>query len=270
MAVEAESLMLFSLGKPLTDRAWLRSNADLLLSAPAVALFEDLTQRRLLDEPIAYITGVQEFYGLPIRIDSRVLVPRPDTETLVDWALDLLSNSHAPRVADMGTGSGAIALAIKYKRPDAFVVATDVSTDALTLAQWNAKQLGLRINFLCGDWAEPLTTFVGLEHSCFQVLLANPPYIADGDPHLCALKHEPAMALTSGPDGLKDIRQIIHVSPQHLCGGGWLILEHGHDQAPAVRNLMVEKGFVKVQSRKDLPGIERCTGGQWPSPNDER
>lgn len=263
MPIEAEFLMLVALGKPITDRAWLRTNPDHPLPAPTATLFQALAKRRLQNEPIAYITGQKEFYGVPLRIDARVLDPRSDTETLVDWALEVLVDSASPRVVDLGTGSGAIALAIKHRRSDALVVAIDASTDALALAKSNAEQLGLNVVFMSGNWLEPLTTAHSPQHADFQLIVSNPPYIAEGDPHLSALRHEPISALTSGPDGLMDIRHIIQTAPCHLCSGGWLLMEHGYDQEEAVRDLMQRQGFENVQSRKDLAGIARCTGGIW-------
>jgi release factor glutamine methyltransferase len=223
-------------------------------------------QRRQDGEPVAYITGYKEFFGLNLQVDARVLVPRPDTETLVQWALDVLATApvqaervEAPplSVLDLGTGSGAIALAIKSSRPDVDVHARDFSADALQVAQANAKQLGLNVGFSQGSW------FAGLRDS-YTVVVSNPPYIAEHDSHLPALRHEPMEALTSGPDGLDDIRQIIGSAGNHLQPGGWLLLEHGHDQSDAVCALLAAAGLEQAQSRTDLTGTLRCSGARLP------
>jgi release factor glutamine methyltransferase len=208
-------------------------------------------------EPLAYIIGHRGFYGLELAVDPRVLDPRPDTETLVDWALDVLGNLKAPKVADLGTGSGAVALAIQHQRPDAVVAAVDASADALAVAQANAERLQLPITCLLGHWLDPLPD--GEQ----DLIVSNPPYIAEGDPHLPALRHEPTMALTSGPDGLDAIRHIIAGAPRALRPGGWLLLEHGYDQGDAVAALLHARGFSDVAHRRDLGNHVRCTGGRW-------
>jgi release factor glutamine methyltransferase len=217
-----------------------------------------LCRRRAAGEPVAYLTGRKEFYGLQLAIDARVLDPRPDTETLVDWALEVIAPLPAPSVVDLGTGSGAIALALQHQRPTAQVLAVDASADALAVAQANAQRLALPVRFMQGRWLR------GLDDR-FDAIVSNPPYIAATDPHLAALTHEPLQALASGPDGLDDIRTIVAQAPAHLIHGGWLLLEHGHDQAGAVGALLRAQGFAQVQSRNDLAGIARCTGGQWPT-----
>jgi len=224
------------------------------------ANFFRLCQCRLDGIPLAYLTGERGFYGLTLHVDSRVLDPRPDTETLVDWALDVLQSQAAPRVADLGTGSGAVALAIQHQRPDAVVWGVDASTQALEVAQANAVRLGLTIHFTQGNWLSPPPD--QLQH----LIVSNPPYIPENDPHMAALQHEPRQALTSGHDGLDDIRTIIAQAPDSLLDGAWLLLEHGYDQASAVQALFTQRGFVHVQSRKDLGGHVRCTGGQWVLP----
>lgn len=274
--MEADLLMLFVLDGHHNGRAWLRTNLDFMLTSTQVERFTTCCQRRLNGEPLAYITGQSEFYGLELAIDDRVLDPRPDTETLVDWALDVLRLTQQPRVVDLGTGSGAIALAIQHVRPDARVVALDASADALAVASANATRLKLPVQFVQGSWLTPLhtrfpqavtenpTNAVPLaDNPGFDLIVSNPPYIAEGDSHLPALVHEPIQALTSGPDGFDAIRQITAQSPCCLKPGGWLLLEHGHDQAETVAQLLSKQGFVNVQSRKDLAGIARCTGGQW-------
>ncbi|MEG1454319.1 MAG: peptide chain release factor N(5)-glutamine methyltransferase, partial [Comamonas sp.] len=194
--------------------------------------------------------------GLALQIDARVLDPRPDTETLVDWALEVLADWNAPRIVDLGTGSGAIALALQRQRPDASVWAVDASADALAVARDNAQRLGLNLQFAQGSWLRALAP-----DQQFDAIVTNPPYICADDPHLAALTHEPLCALASGADGLDDIRAIIEQSPAHLAPGGWLLIEHGWDQAPAVQELLRGAGFGAVQSRNDLAGIARCTGG---------
>ena len=212
--------------------------------------------RRAAGEPLAYITGHREFFGLDLRVDPRVLVPRPDTETLVEWALEVIRNRPAPSVIDLGTGSGAIALALKRRRPDAQVIATDSSASALEVAAANARDHDMDMAFRRAWW------LVGIDQS-FDLIVSNPPYIATQDEHLAALAHEPQGALVAGPDGLDDVRAIIGQAPARLMAGGWLLLEHGYDQADAVRALLAGAGFQEVGSRSDLAGIPRCSGGQW-------
>jgi release factor glutamine methyltransferase len=246
--------MLHALGRSQTDRAWLITHDDEVLSEPTALAFRALCQRRLAGEPLAYIVGSKPFFGLDLLVDQRVLVPRPDTETLVEWALTFDKTNS---VLDMGTGSGAIALALKSVRPDWQVTALDASSDALAVAQNNAKRLNLNVNFLQSSWFEALTK------SKFDLIVSNPPYIVEGDWHMAALSHEPKQALTSGADGLDDIRQIVAQAPLFLTSGGWLLLEHGFDQAAAVCDLLEQRGFGQVQSKLDLGGIERCSGGRW-------
>ena len=269
--LDAQLLTLHALGRAEHDRAWLLAHdADVLPEGVAEAL-QALALRRLRGEPVAYLTGYKEFYGLNLAVDARVLVPRPDTETLVEWALEVLPPP-APTasvraepveatpllVIDLGTGSGAIALALQHARPALRVHAVDYSTDALTVAQANAQRLQLDVQFSQGSW---LSGVAGR----FHAIVSNPPYIAAQDPHLDALTHEPAQALASGSDGLDDIRTIIAQAPAHLLPGGWLLLEHGYDQAQAVRALLTAAGLADVQSRRDLAGIERCSGGRLPA-----
>jgi release factor glutamine methyltransferase len=254
--LDAQLLLLHLLGKPASQRGWLLSHDDAPLPPTIVSALEPLVQRRLAGEPLAYLTGRKEFFGLDLQVDARVLVPRPDTETLVNWALELLDAQQ--RVLDLGTGSGAIALALKASKPTLRVHATDLSAAALAVAQANAQRLQLDVNFHQGAWFAALSAV----EPRFDCIVSNPPYIAALDPHLAALKFEPAQALTSGTDGLDDLRQLITQAPGHLLPGGWLLLEHGYDQAHAVRVLLTAAGFVQVQSRQDLAGIERCSGGQ--------
>lgn len=266
-SLDAQLLLLHALGRAEQDRAWLLAHDTDNLPDSAHAVLQTHVGRRLLGEPVAYLTGQKEFYGLNLRVDARVLVPRPDTETLVDWALEVLAQPGIqtesaqaqvtlPHVAiDLGTGSGAIALALKHKQPALQVHALDYSRDALAAAQANAQRLHLDIQFRQGSW------LAGIDQ-LFDVIVSNPPYIAAADPHLAALIHEPLQALASGTDGLDDIRTIITQARTRLTPTGWLLLEHGYDQAEAVRNLLCNAGFTQVQSRHDLAGIERCSGGQ--------
>jgi release factor glutamine methyltransferase len=253
--------MLHALGRELSDRAWLITHDDEVLSEPTALAFRALCERRLAGEPLAYIVGSKPFFGLDLQVDKRVLVPRPDTETLVEWALTCDAANSVLKILDMGTGSGAIALAIKSVRPNWQITALDASADALTVAQNNANRLNLNVNFLHSSWFDALkdTKF----DTKFDLIVSNPPYIIEGDWHMAALAHEPKQALTSGTDGLDDIRHIIAQSPDFLTSGGWLLLEHGFDQAAAVRDLLAQRGFANVHSQQDLAGIERCSGGQW-------
>lgn len=256
--VDAHLLLLGCLGRDPHDRAWLLTHDDTPLEAATARRLAALQARRLAGEPMAYLLGQREFHGLTLAVDARVLDPRPDTETLVDWALEVLDGRPTPSVADLGTGSGAIALALAARRPDASVLAVDRSRDALAVAQGNATRLGLAVAFRQGDWYAALDS-----GARFDALVSNPPYIAEGDPHLGALVHEPRQALVSGPDGLDDLRRLVAGAPAHLRPGGWLLLEHGWDQAEVVRTLLAQAGFSEVHSRHDLAGIERCSGGRW-------
>jgi release factor glutamine methyltransferase len=257
--LDAQVLLLHALGRAPHDRAWLLAHSNDALDAAVQATFENNTQRRLNTEPVAYITGQKEFFGLTLQVDKRVLDPRADTETLVEWAMSCLADTPSPAVVDLGTGSGAIALALKHARPDAAVSAVDASADALAVASANGERLGLPVTFHHGSWLSPLNGHA------FDAIISNPPYVASNDEHLAALKHEPLSALASGADGLDDIRTIVREATQHLKPNGWLLLEHGYDQAHAVQTLLGNQGFMNVQSRPDLAGILRCSGGQWPT-----
>ena len=256
--LDAQMLLLHACQLPIHDRAWLLAHGDEVLSFETQARYLDFLQRRARLEPLAYITGVKEFFGLQLHIDQRVLDPRPETETLVEWALTCVADTSKPRIADLGTGSGAIALAIKHSRPDALVTAVDASADAIAVATANALSLGLEIATYVGNWCAPLS------YQSFDLIVSNPPYVAEGDAHLAQLTHEPISALVAGKDGLSDLRQIVTQATHHLKPGAWLLLEHGFDQAQAVQDILGNQGFVSVQSRPDLAGILRCTGGQWP------
>lgn len=257
--LDAQMLVLLALQRAPHDRAWLMAHDGDALPGDAADRLDALVQRRQTGEPMAYLRGDQEFFGLQLQVDPRVLVPRPDTETLVNWALEKVdAANNKVRVLDLGTGSGAIALAIAAQRPLAFVSATDASEAALAVACGNAQRLGLSVQFHAGSWLD------AVPGQRFDLIVTNPPYIADGDPHLEALTHEPLTALTAGPDGLDDIRNIIANAPQTLLPGGWLMIEHGFNQAAAVRALLQHSGFEQVSSRTDLAAIERCSGGLWP------
>ena len=254
--LDAQLLLARALTRP---RSWLLAHDDAVLSAPQwLALRAELT-RRAHGEPLAYIVREQEFHGLRLEVNPDVLVPRPDTEVLVDWALELL-DAAVPgpalrKVLDLGTGSGAIALAVKHGCPGAVVTATDASPAALHVAQANALRLGLGIETLEGSWWEPVAG------RGFHLILSNPPYIAGDDPHLAALTHEPSLALTPGGDGLEALRTLTRGAMAHLEPGGWLLLEHGYDQHEAVQAMFREQGFKSVQTRIDLGRQPRCTGG---------
>jgi release factor glutamine methyltransferase len=255
--VDAQMLLLHGLLRPLHDRAWLLAHDGDTLTTAQETAWQNALQRRLQGEPVAYITGRKDFFGLTLNVDARVLDPRPDTEILVEWALELLPAGQRSRVLDLGTGSGAVALALQHQRPAAQVTAVDACADALVVAIANAARLNLPVQCVLSDWMDDVP-------GPFELIVSNPPYVAEGDPHLAALTHEPLSALTSGTDGLDDIRQIIAQAPSRLAPGGWLLLEHGWDQAALVQALLREAGFVQVQSRRDLGGIERCTGAVMP------
>ena len=250
--LDAQLLLAHLLARP---RPWLLAHDDAVLDAAQRDAFRTLATRRVAGEPVAYLVGEKAFHGLVLRVDVNVLVPRPDTEVLADWAIELLPADAPQRVVDLGTGSGAIALAVKQARPGASVVATDISEAALAVARANAGRLGLDVAVQHGAW------WRGLEGQRFDLVLSNPPYIAGADPHLAALQHEPTLALTPGGDGLGALREIIAGARQHLVPGGWLLLEHGYDQADAVQALLHAHGFVAIQTRRDLGSQPRCTGG---------
>ncbi|ARU06780.1 protein-(glutamine-N5) methyltransferase, release factor-specific [Comamonas serinivorans] len=298
--VDAQMLLLHVMGQPTHARAWLITHDDTPLSPDQAEHWQRLCAARLQGQPVAYLVGHKAFHGLQLQVDARVLDPRPDTEVLVDWALDVLRTRPgrpAPRVLDLGTGSGAIALAIAHamapastpstepfaaRAPDApraapgpldvEVTAVDASAEALAVARANAERLGLPVRLLHGSWYDALgDRHAGAEAAAkpptparFDCIVSNPPYIREDDVHLPALRHEPRQALTSGADGLDDIRTIVAGAPAWLARGGWLLLEHGWDQHEAVQALLRAAGFVDVQSRHDLADIPRCTGGRWP------
>jgi release factor glutamine methyltransferase len=232
---------------------------DQLLSDDQLARLDALVERRAAGEPLAYLVGWAEFRGLRLDVSPAVLVPRPETEELVDRVLELLAGQDSAAVLDLGTGSGAIPLAIKRARPAWQVMAADVSAGALAVARGNAARLGLDLHFFESDWTGNLPA--GLAVDC---VVSNPPYVAAGDPHLegDGLRFEPRIALTDFSDGLSCFRTIAQDSSALLKAGGWLLMEHGWDQAGAVRELLAQAGFDDVQSWRDLSGIERMTGGR--------
>lgn len=231
------------------------TESERLLTEDEAARVTALMHKRHAGEPIAYIVGSREFYGLPFHVSPDVLIPRPETELLVDLALAHLP--HNGRVLDMGTGSGAIAVSIARERTDATVTALDLSQAALAIARRNAERHRVAIDLVHSNW------FAALGKRQFDLIAANPPYIAGNDPHLAQgdLRFEPADALTDRADGLSALRAIIGGSRAHLIDGGRVLVEHGHDQAGAVRQLIGANGFTEVRSWKDLAGIERVSGG---------
>lgn len=290
--LDAQWLLLHALGRPL-ERAWLLAHDDEPLPPDTAQRYAALCRQRLDGVPLAYLIGERGFHGLLLCVDARVLDPRPDTETLVEWALERLPPNAPVTVLDLGTGSGAIALAIQHARPTARVWGLDVSADALAVAADNGRRLGLPVRWLRGRWWNDWTLHPDAPSSSpapmhrdadrtdraappdpaghapawparFDLVVANPPYLRADDPHLAALRHEPRHALVGGPDGLDDLRAIATGAPSRLSPGGWLLLEHGWDQADAVASLLRHLGYADVEHRRDLGGHRRCTGGRWP------
>ena len=240
------------------QRAYLLAHPERDLKSAEFTCYNELLQRRLLGEPIAYILGEREFFGLNLKVTPATLIPRPDTELLVELAIARIPASESCPILDLGTGTGAIALAIAQACPQAEVMACDASTKALAVAKENARTLNIsNVAFMQSDW------FSALGVQRFMLIVSNPPYIAAGDPHLTQgdVRFEPATALISGTDGLDDIRRIVGTSSQHLFPGGWLLLEHGYDQAERVRHLLQRAEFEEIFSGVDLSGIERVSGG---------
>ncbi len=253
--LDAQRLLAHHLGRP---RTWLLAHDDEPLPPEVQRQADADLARRVEEVPLAYLVGEREFHGLTLQVGDDVLVPRPETEGLVDWALELAARAPLPRLADLGTGSGAIALAFKHRMPAFEVWASDRSAAALAVARANEQSLQLPVTWLKGDWWHP---FAGQR---FGIVVSNPPYVAECDPHLPALRHEPQMALIAGADGLQALRQIVAEAPAHLVAGGWLLLEHGFDQAVAVAALLEAAGFEQVETRSDLAGLSRLTGGRRP------
>lgn len=258
--LDVQLLLLHSLGRPLQQRAWLISHDDAVLTQDQLAQFEQYLAERADGVPVAYLTGQKEFFGLPLQITRATLDPRPDTETLVEWALEVLQHTPTPRVLDLGTGSGAIALAIQSQRPDAQVWAVDQSQEALQVAQANGQRLQLPVQWLHGSWLAPVAA---AQLPPLDLIVSNPPYIRPDDAHLPDLKHEPLQALVSAQEGLQDIVQIAQAAPLHLKPDGQLLLEHGWDQAEDVAAILRQAGFEHISHRHDLGGHIRCTGGTY-------
>jgi release factor glutamine methyltransferase len=254
--LDAELLLAHVLGK---TRTFLKAHPERIANAEQAHQFGDLLERRATGEPIAYIVGYRDFWTLTLAVNPSVLVPRPETELLVERAL-VLGPEGPANVADLGTGSGAIALALASERPQWKVTAVDLSAGALSTARANAAAIGLiHVEFVEGPWFAPL------KDRRFHVVASNPPYVSEGDEALkdATLQHEPQMALASGPDGLAAIKEIVCAAPDYLERDGWLILEHGSDQAAAVAHELVGRGFGHVRSHRDLAGHWRLTEGQW-------
>jgi len=257
---DAEALLLHALGQ---SRGWLFAHADDAVDMDVQTAFEALVARREAGEPVAYLTGRRGFWTLELEVTPATLIPRPETELLVELALERLPRDAAAGVADLGTGSGAIALAIASECPQAQVLATDASADALAVARRNAQRLGVgNLRFAQGDWLAPLAG------QRFALIVSNPPYIEAADPHLAQgdLRFEPASALASGADGLDDIRRIVAGAPGHLDADGWLLFEHGWNQGAAARALLREAGYVQVFTAQDLEARDRVSGGRWAIP----
>ena len=241
------------------DRAWLAAHPEEALTRAQADAFFALAKRRRDGEPVAYLTGKREFWGLLLRVTPAVLVPRPETETLVEAALARLPADRDLRVLDLGTGSGAIALALAHERPRAHVTATDVVAEALAVAQDNAQHLGIvNVEFVHSNW------YAALGAERYDLVAANPPYVAEGDPHLTEgdVRFEPAAALTAGGDGLDAVRTIVSGAAEHLVPGGHLAVEHGYNQSELVRELFAAAGFTSVMVYRDLAGIPRVVAGQ--------
>lgn len=250
-AREARALAAHAIG---AAREWLIAHPDAAVTEGQRAAFAALVARRQRGEPMAYLLGVQEFYGRPFAVDRAVLIPRPETEGLVDAVLQIVRPVSAPRILDLGTGSGCIAITLALERPDAIVTAADRSVAAIAVARANTQRLGARVTFVQSDW------YQGID-GVFEVIVANPPYVAGNDPHLTALRDEPLEALTDQADGLTHLRSIAVGAPARLASGGWLVVEHGFEQGAAVRDLFETAGLHDVRTRRDAAGLERvCIG----------
>ncbi len=253
-AIDAQYLLMHVLKKELV---WLRLHEDVHVSPAQEDFFETLLARRQQGEPVAYLTGSRGFWTLDLAVNRHTLIPRPETEMLVEFALEKIPAGAAWQVLDLGTGSGAIALAIKKERPECVVSAVDASRDALAVAMNNAAHLQLPVEFIYSDW------FSALSGQRFDLLLANPPYIDADDAHLGQgdVRFEPLSALVSAANGLQDLARIAVEAPSHAGPGAWLAVEHGHEQGAAVRRILEQNGFAGIESRRDLGGHERITFG---------
>lgn len=245
------------------ERAWIVAHGPDRVADAQAQEVEALFARRRAGEPIAYITGEREFYGLCLHVTPSVLIPRPETELVVDQALTLMAGRRTPKVLDLGTGSGAIAVAIAHARRDAAVCASDASAEAIAVASRNTSRHAVAVRFVQGDW------FAALAEERFDVIVSNPPYVADGDPHLEEgdLRFEPGAALLGGPDGMACIRTIAAAARRHLAPGGWLVFEHGWDQGPACVRLLVGLGYTDVADARDLSGLPRVCKGRIDAPS---
>ena len=255
--LEAEVLLASLLGRP---RSYLMAWPEARLTPQQTQAYHAMLERRAAGEPVAYITGRREFWSLELEVTPDTLIPRPETETLVEQALKLIPAGKPVKVADLGTGSGAVAAAIAGERPRCRLTATDISPAALEVAQRNFRRLGLdNIRTATGTWCSALPP-----HERFDLVVSNPPYVAEGDPHLDhdGLPWEPPQALRSGVDGLDDITRIAASAPGHLAPGGWLLLEHGFEQGDLVRSILKQAGFSAIHTHQDLSGQERVTAGQ--------
>ena len=255
--LDAEVLLAYALGQ---SRSHLRAWPEKIPPAEQQESFQRLLQARLRGEPVAYLTGQREFWSLPVAVTPATLIPRPETETLVALALEHIPADSRADIADLGTGSGAIALAIAQERPGCQLLATDASAAAIETAAANAKQLGIQnIEFLRGDWCTPL------DGRRLDVIVSNPPYIKDSDPHLQQgdVRFEPRAALAAGPQGMDDLVKIAHCARQHLRTGGWLLMEHGYDQRDAVTQLLASCGFKNITGHQDDAGLDRVVTGQY-------
>jgi len=256
-AVDARVLLCHVIER---DSAYAAAHPEASIGAAEAARLQNLVERRAAGEPVAYLTGRREFYGRSFHVNPAVLIPRPETELLVELALERLPRDAAAWVLDLGTGSGCVAITIASERSRSLITASDQSAAALMVARRNARDLGVEnVAFLQSDWFSRVPP-----DERFDAVVANPPYIAAGDPHVTEgdLRFEPRIALTSGPDGLDAIRTILRGAGRHLATGGWLLLEHGHRQAEAVRQLLRKAGYDAVFSARDLAGIERVSGGR--------
>lgn len=254
---EAELLLARALDCP---RSWLYAHSDAMVDEVRAKLFLSMVEQRRRGEPVALILGVREFWSLPLTVTRDTLIPRPETELLVELALRHVPAGSPARILDLGTGTGAVALALAHERPSADITAIDIHARTLAVAQANAARLQLgHVRFLLGNW------FSAVRDERYDVIVSNPPYIADQDPHLQQgdLRFEPLSALASGSDGLDAIRTIARESARHLRAKGWLLLEHGFEQGEAVRNLLASAGFADVTTEADMAGLDRVTSGQF-------